>query len=342
MVVVVSSDATASARSARSARSGQSAAGRVKLVANRMLLWRALRDTSGVLSSNGSSTLQTYVLGEACERTQCLKVTCWAEELRITITVPCEVSNRGRFAVPAHMLRKILRGAGSEDVELEEKASQMLHAKCGEGDFVVQEHNPAEFPELEAEERMDSGLALSLDVTWLRSALFMPHRVVEWTRDDAPWTRGVLVDICGEEGKFVSMSRTQLAVIHRRARGFDDLKAMIPSRTVETLVCIPMSNRRTDNATLRVGSSAALFSIGEIEIYSKLLEVEHYPNWKPRLPGHQDAAWPPKAKLSKLVWERPMIHVANELGVSDVALKNHCVKLGLDRPPLGYWLWQGS
>jgi hypothetical protein len=76
------------------------------------------------------------------------------------------------------MLRKILRGAGSEDVELEEKASQMLHGKCGKGDFVLQEHNPAEFPELEAEERMDSGLALSLDVTWLRSALFMPHRVV--------------------------------------------------------------------------------------------------------------------------------------------------------------------
>lgn len=60
-----------------------------------------------------------------------------------------------------------------------------------------------------------------------------------------------------------------------------------------------------------------------------------------KLPGHQDAAWPPKAKLSKLVWERPMIHVANELGVSDVALKNHCVKLGLDLPPLGYWLRQG-
>jgi hypothetical protein len=83
------------------------------------------------------------------------------------------------------------------------------------------------------------------------------------------------------------MSRSQLAVIHRRARGFDDLKAMIPSRTVETLVCIPMSNRRTNNATLRVGSSAALFSIGEIEIYSKLLEAEHYPNWKPRLPSEQ-------------------------------------------------------
>jgi hypothetical protein len=59
---------------------------------------------------------------------------------------------------------------------------------------------------------------------------------------------------------------------------------------------------------------------------------------KVKLPGPTDKDWPPKAKLKKMVRERPMVHVAQDLGVTDVALKKHCVKLGLELPPRGYWL----
>jgi len=48
--------------------------------------------------------------------------------------------------------------------------------------------------------------------------------------------------------------------------------------------------------------------------------------------------WPPKAKLKKLVWQKALIHVAADLGASDVALKKRCVKLGIELPPMGYWL----
>jgi hypothetical protein len=33
-----------------------------------------------------------------------------------------------------------------------------------------------------------------------------------------------------------------------------------------------------------------------------------------------------------------MVHAAKEIGVSDVALKKHCVRQGIDLPPRGYWL----
>jgi integrase len=59
---------------------------------------------------------------------------------------------------------------------------------------------------------------------------------------------------------------------------------------------------------------------------------------KVKLPGTQDKKWPSKAKLKKLVWERSMVRVAKDLGVSDVAVKKHCTKLGLKLPPMGYWL----
>lgn len=48
--------------------------------------------------------------------------------------------------------------------------------------------------------------------------------------------------------------------------------------------------------------------------------------------------WPLKAKLKKLVWQKPLIHAAKDIGVSDVALKKHCVKLGIELPRQGHWV----
>lgn len=48
--------------------------------------------------------------------------------------------------------------------------------------------------------------------------------------------------------------------------------------------------------------------------------------------------WPDKAALKKLVWQKPLIHTTAEIGVSDVALKKHCVKLGIELPRQGHWL----
>lgn len=61
---------------------------------------------------------------------------------------------------------------------------------------------------------------------------------------------------------------------------------------------------------------------------------------KVELPTTRRVEWPPKAKLEKLVWEKPLIHAAADIGVSDVALKKRCVKLGIELPPRGHWLKQ--
>lgn len=58
------------------------------------------------------------------------------------------------------------------------------------------------------------------------------------------------------------------------------------------------------------------------------------------LPTNQRVDWPSKAQLSKLVWEKPLIRAAKDIGVSDVALKKRCVKLGIELPRQGHWLRQ--
>jgi integrase len=58
------------------------------------------------------------------------------------------------------------------------------------------------------------------------------------------------------------------------------------------------------------------------------------------LPGKPKIKWPSIAALKKLVWEKPLIHAAKEVGVSDVALRKHCVKLGIELPKQGHWVRQ--
>ena len=42
-------------------------------------------------------------------------------------------------------------------------------------------------------------------------------------------------------------------------------------------------------------------------------------------------------ELELLVWSKPTVEVAKILGVSDVAIAKRCKKLGIDKPPRGYW-----
>jgi len=56
------------------------------------------------------------------------------------------------------------------------------------------------------------------------------------------------------------------------------------------------------------------------------------------LPGHSEVDWPTKAQIKKLVWQKSLVKTAADIGVSDVALKKHCVKLGIELPSQGNWL----
>lgn len=46
---------------------------------------------------------------------------------------------------------------------------------------------------------------------------------------------------------------------------------------------------------------------------------------------------PSREELFAMVWERPTIDVAKELGISDVALGKLCKRLQVPKPPRGYW-----
>jgi len=47
--------------------------------------------------------------------------------------------------------------------------------------------------------------------------------------------------------------------------------------------------------------------------------------------------WPAKEELEKLVWSISCFQLSKQLGVSDKAIEKRCKKLGISKPPRGYW-----
>ena len=44
-----------------------------------------------------------------------------------------------------------------------------------------------------------------------------------------------------------------------------------------------------------------------------------------------------KDELERMVWEKPVSHIADIFGVSDKAIHNRLKKFGIQIPPIGYW-----
>lgn len=47
---------------------------------------------------------------------------------------------------------------------------------------------------------------------------------------------------------------------------------------------------------------------------------------------------PDKETLKKIVWEKPSTKIAKQYGVSDRTIGKWCEKLGIEKPPRGYWV----
>jgi hypothetical protein len=54
------------------------------------------------------------------------------------------------------------------------------------------------------------------------------------------------------------------------------------------------------------------------------------------------ATWPTHEDLRRLVWEIPSSSLAKQIGVSDKAVEKRCKRLGISKPPRGYWAKRAS
>ncbi len=55
------------------------------------------------------------------------------------------------------------------------------------------------------------------------------------------------------------------------------------------------------------------------------------------LPARHSVSWPSDSDLKALVWEKPLSRLADDLGVSDQAIRKRCLKRGIELPKNGHW-----
>ena len=55
------------------------------------------------------------------------------------------------------------------------------------------------------------------------------------------------------------------------------------------------------------------------------------------LPKSSSHTWPSDSGLKKLVWQKPLSHLAKDLGISDNAIRKRCLGRGINLPGKGHW-----
>jgi hypothetical protein len=104
-------------------------------------------------------------------------------------------------------------------------------------------------------------------------------------------------------------------------------------------------NLRVQQETL--ASIASSFGVNRVTVryWCQKLGVQMPPHGS-RLSGGKmvtrknPTLWPSPDLLRVMVWRKPLLQIAKDLGVSDVAVKKRCNRLGILTPPRGYWAQQ--
>jgi hypothetical protein len=72
--------------------------------------------------------------------------------------------------------------------------------------------------------------------------------------------------------------------------------------------------------------------------FRRIAKSEGYLGRRPLKSRPRKGIWPDTLKLQEMVLIMPALQVAKSIGVSSVAVKRMCTRLGLETRPRGYWM----
>lgn len=107
-----------------------------------------------------------------------------------------------------------------------------------------------------------------------------------------------------------------------------------------------IKDRKTANNVLEklqnLDSSLSIFISHQTQRSKKKLELRRKINElrsKSKHAAKSRSDWEElsKKELTELVWLKPVTKIAQDFGVSDVAIAKKCKKLGVSKPPVGFW-----
>ncbi len=201
-----------------------------------------------------------------------LGVTGTDQDLTIATTVAVAGSGDGTVVAPGRLLTDIVRAlpAGAVSVQGDEEE---LHVSAGRAEFVLRPYRVADFPHLPAPAQS----AVSLPTAGLAEALRQVVRAAS-SEDSRPVLTGVLLAAEPDGLRLVATDSYRLAVkeLHDAAGVLPEgQRVLVPSRALAELQRLLAGG--TVAVEMRLGPRDLVFSVGEVQLTTRLIEGEFPP-----------------------------------------------------------------
>lgn len=188
-------------------------------------------------------------------------------ELGIETSISVDVIEQGSLVVSSRIIGEIVRKLPDADVEIEKKEN-IIYIKSENSEFKVLGLYQEEFPQLPSVEK-DKGISISSSTLkeMIRQTIFAVS-----TDEIRPILTGTLMEVNGKNVTMVALDGFRMAVKNTEILSDENIKAVIPGKTLAELGKILNDSEETVN--IFTSKNQILFQTGETTIISRLLEGE--------------------------------------------------------------------
>ena len=266
----------------------------MKLVCSKEELSRGLQTVLRSVGARAGIPALSGVLIELTDTDLSLTTT----DLELTTRVRLELTGEaGKVLLPARLLAEIVRGLGSDDVELVTE-NGTVRVAGGRTKYEIRSLAPEDFPRLESLSETKT-IAVGGDVL----ARALGQVALAASRDETrPVLTGVLFEGEGDELRIVATDSYRLAVRTLQVQGAEGTRVLVPARAVVEVARLAGG---LDEVQIEIASAQIGFRLGDVIIKSRLIEGE-FPAYGQLLPENQ----PNQLRVSKAEFNESVKRVA--------------------------------
>ncbi len=245
-----------------------------KIIRSKFL--EGLKSVQNIVAAKGSLPVLQNVLIEAKGKE--LVMTTTDLDISIKCTVECEVSELGVSTLPVKLLFNSISKAAEGPIEIEIDAREHASIVAGSAKYKLAGLPESEFPRLPKDEDSNQ-YTLSQQV--LRE-MFRKTSYAASQDDTRRTLKGVLMSFKDSKLTMVATDGRRLALVENEVDfpKSAEKDIILPYKAVQEL---QRSLSGEDEATITVQKSLVCFSLGNVTIYSKLMD-DAYPNYAQVIP----------------------------------------------------------
>lgn len=195
-----------------------------------------------------------------------LKLTATDLEIGIESSINCEVLEEGSIVITSRIFGDMIRKLSDRTVEIEVEENNIINVKCGNSKFDIVGHPAVEYPKLP---KILDNVSFDIPKDLLKNMI--RHTVFATAHDETrPILTGALLEVKNQEAVLVALDGYRLALKRVNIKCDNEVKVVIPSKTLIELSKILDEN--DSDVNIRFTTSHVLFDLGDTVIISRLIE----------------------------------------------------------------------